>query len=125
MLCWNGEAWRIDSEPLVVGTNDTSQVLALLLKAVNSNGDVPGALQRLQGEFAIVFYDAIRGAVWYGRDWAGRRSLLKKTDSDGGIAIASVGGDGDGWVEVDAGGWWRLDVSTGAEEWVGSGMKVG
>lgn len=86
----------------------------------------------MQGEYALVFHDRVRNCVWYGRDWAGRRSLVKKRECGGGLVVASVLPEeesvkDDGWEEVTAGGLWKLHVESGEEEWIGEedGERVG
>lgn len=128
-LCWNGEAWRINGIPIAPGVNDTTQVFAQLLAA---DGAVENILGKIEGEFAFVFYDAVRAKVWYGREWAGRRSLVRRMGADGGMQVASVGDEEGEWEEVDAGGVWCLDVESGEEVWIDTirdgeraGQKVG
>ncbi|KAI5805969.1 asparagine synthase-domain-containing protein [Geopyxis carbonaria] len=115
LLCWNGNAWRIHGQDLLAGINDTQEVFKLLNDGTHEVNDLMG---KLDGEYAFVFYDAPRQKVWYGRDWAGRRSLVKRVNEDGAVHIASVGDGEAGWVEVDAGGLWCLDIDSGTEQWV-------
>ncbi|KAI5852026.1 asparagine synthase-domain-containing protein [Tricharina praecox] len=110
VLCWNGEAWRITGVPLPPGENDTLAVFELLL-ARGIDG-----LRELEGEFAFVFYDAPLGVCWFGRDWAGRRSLVMRREEDT-LMVASVGDDKGGWEEIETGGVWRSDVVSGEMIW--------
>lgn len=111
VLCWNGNLWRVSGSPLELDENDTQAVFRQLLDA--PEGAVDRVLGAIEGEYAFVFYDAVRDTVWYGRDWLGRRSLLRKID-DGALVISSVGVEEEtGWEEVEAGGLWRVNVKGG------------
>lgn len=117
VLCWNGEAWCIRGAPIAHSANDTREVFEVLLAA--PGGNVQDVLRDVEGEFSFVFYDARAGVCWFGRDWAGRRSLVMRTSSDG-LEVASVG-DGIGgspWNEVEAGGVWKIDVEKDVSTWV-------
>lgn len=81
VLCWNGEAWKIDGQ--TVQGNDSTQVLQLLLNASSSESPqhqganaIAAALTKIDGPFAFVFFDARTSTIYYGRDRLGRRSLL-------------------------------------------------
>lgn len=100
VLCWNGEAWRVNGSPLEPGINDGAAIFQLLLAR---GKDVSAVMERVEGPWAMVYWDAAAGRLWYGRDALGRRSLLCKSDDEGGLVVASVG-DGHGWSEVDADG---------------------
>ncbi|KAH0615065.1 uncharacterized protein H6S33_000701 [Morchella sextelata] len=100
VLCWNGEAWRVNGSPLEPGVNDGAAIFQLLLAG---GEDVPAVMERVEGPWAMVYWDAVAGRLWYGRDALGRRSLLWKNDGERGLVVASVG-DGHGWSEVDADG---------------------
>jgi len=111
VLCWNGEAWRISGTPLAPGENDTLAMFNLLLtRGVDGVRDV-------EGEFAFVFYDAALGICWFGRDWAGRRSLVLRRENGDGLMVASVGDGMGGWDEVETGGVWMFDVVSGEMIW--------
>lgn len=108
-LCWNGEAWTENGQ--VIGGNDSQHVFTLLLRACQSTPDpstetVIDALTSIAGPFAFVFYDAISCRLFYGRDHLGRRSLLSRATSDGGMAFCSITDMplSPGWKEVEAGG---------------------
>lgn len=119
VLCWNGEAWRIGDDPLLPGANDGEEVFKLLL-AAGAGKDLKDALESVAGPYALVYYDAVAGRVWFGRDSLGRRSLLYRGLGAGlekGFVIASVG-DGSkeaGWKEVEADGLRYLDLVTGGQ----------
>lgn len=108
VLCWNGEAWTIDGKPQ--SGNDTQVVLGLLRDSVqglsNPTQSVAAALSRIAGPYAFVFFDALRGRLFYGRDFLGRRSLMTRITDDGELLIASVsdGTHAGQWTEVDAAG---------------------
>ncbi len=116
ILCWNGEAWKIDDK-VVVG-NDAVAVLDLLNNYTNledrdsstqrcRNGSnecrVVDAMSRITGPYAFVYYDAHRRQIFYGRDVLGRRSLLVNKHQKGSFAISSICDPEtpEGWVEVE------------------------
>jgi asparagine synthetase B (glutamine-hydrolysing) len=117
LLCWNGEAWSIDAVRPV--SNDTEAVYELLSSATypqdhtntesttsESVNGIAGALARIAGPYAFVFFDRTRGNLYFGRDFLGRRSLMTKTTSDGDLVISSIseGEPTDGWQELAADG---------------------
>ncbi|KAI5853015.1 asparagine synthase-domain-containing protein [Morchella snyderi] len=117
VLCWNGEAWRVNGSPLEPGVNDGAVIFQLLLAG---GKDVPAVMEHVEGPWAMVYWDAVAGRLWYGRDALGRRSLLWKNDEEAGLVVASVG-DGHGWSEVDADGLrWVLvgGGETGVVPWI-------
>jgi asparagine synthetase B (glutamine-hydrolysing) len=113
ILCWNGEAWLIDDEP-VMG-NDSLVVYDILLKASldseNPEAMILKTFTRIRGPFACVFYDSRQQKVYFGRDCLGRRSLVTATASNGDLTIASVScSDNRTWVEVDAAGMYVISL---------------
>ena len=125
ILCWNGEAWKINGSP-VVG-NDTVVILDLLLKAVaprsisdpnkilsneETSQAVVDVLSMVCGPSAFVFYDAQWNRIFYGRDALGRRSLLHKIDQDGNLSLCSIrcSSTTEDWAEVEAGYIYRFDL---------------
>lgn len=93
VLCWNGEAWKINGESF--DGNDTELVFDLFLRAVR--GDRENAAHRLaeavaniSGPFAFVFYDAAHSRIFFSRDCLGRRSLLQGFDDDGSLKVCSL-----------------------------------
>ncbi|KAH8154286.1 uncharacterized protein LAJ45_02054 [Morchella importuna] len=100
VLCWNGEAWRANGSPLEPGVNDGAAIFQRLLAG---GDDVAAVMECVEGPWAMVYWDAVAGRLWYGRDALGRRSLLWRSDEEGRLVVASVG-DGHGWSEVDADG---------------------
>ena len=129
LLCWNGEAWKIDNA-LVQG-NDAKAVFDLLLQASQSSGAYPQvessspdkglqttvqAIGSITGPYAFVFYDAQSRRVFYGRDALGRRSLVTKRYGTRSLAISSVpdATEVDGWEEVEADGIYMLDLERNA-----------
>jgi asparagine synthetase B (glutamine-hydrolysing) len=117
VLCWNGEAWRVDSNP-VIG-NDGQRVFEALLKAssqklsLNSNAAVLEVLRSISGPFAFAFLDKIHGHIFFGRDRLGRRSLLYNTESlHGCMEFASTSDPGSlCWKEVEADAIYQLSCS--------------
>ena len=129
LLCWNGEAWKIDNA-LVQG-NDAKAVFDLLLQASQSCSNYPQdgssspdkglqnviqAIGSITGPYAFVFYDAHCRRVFYGRDALGRRSLVTKRYGAGSLAISSVpdATEVDGWDEIEADGVYMLDFEGNA-----------
>lgn len=78
ILCWNGEAFRYDGEP--VAGNDARFVFHKL-----SELSPLEVLAKIDGPWAMVYYDGTK--VIYGKDRTGRRSLLRHTN---GICLTSV-----------------------------------
>ncbi|EPE31605.1 Adenine nucleotide alpha hydrolases-like protein [Glarea lozoyensis ATCC 20868] len=132
ILCWNGEAWAVDSTP-VVG-NDGKFVFDLLLKASSSNlsstesvDAIVKVLRSISGPFAFVFLDSNHGFMYFGRDCLGRRSLLLNKDTSPlAMELSSCADHLDSnWKEVEADGIYQLslNVQTGTEETeTGSGI---
>ena len=111
ILCWNGEAWKIGSEPIV--GNDGQKVFEAMLRAsatqnsvVGSNHCVFEVLKSICGPFAFVFLDNSRKQLFFGRDRLGRRSLLyNNVDHANAIEFSSVADPTRGlWKEVEADG---------------------
>ena len=123
-LCWNGEAWSIGGKP--TSGNDTEAVHSLLANALesSSNGDdaltdltesaerIAKALSQVSGPYAFVFFDQLRGRVFFGRDFLGRRSLLRSTTQNGDLLISSVSGGqrDDAWTEIEPDGVYYVDL---------------
>ncbi|KAL7628289.1 hypothetical protein AAE478_002488 [Parahypoxylon ruwenzoriense] len=118
VLCWNGEAWRIDGQS-VSSKNDSELVLAQLdatdrYSAESRESHILNVLRSVDGPFAFLFYDAQIKRVYFGRDRLGRRSLLSNEAEDGNsisfssIAYVPVAG----WKEVQADGIYSLDLNT-------------
>ncbi|KAF2816406.1 uncharacterized protein BDZ99DRAFT_375648 [Mytilinidion resinicola] len=119
VLCWNGEAWKIGSEH--VQGNDSQKVLELLVevssgetseRSASGDRNILAAISSISGPFALVFYDAPRGRVYYGRDCLGRRSLLKRTNTEEGLTLSSICSTdiADHWTEVEADGIYAVDI---------------
>lgn len=123
ILCWNGEAWKNDDR--AIEGNDAQAVFEILLKseasadlppAPNERGDVDDAvvqvLRRITGPYAFIFYNARYGRIFYGRDFLGRRSLLRSNGQGGSITISSVcsGPSSGTWDEVEANGVYVIDL---------------
>lgn len=117
VLCWNGEAWRIASTTITA--DDALAVFDVLLQAAAqdfSSGNakacnhVASAIASLVGPFALVFYDAQNGLVYYGRDCLGRRSLLCKSRAADEMTLASIGCADDDYHEVEADGIYIVDL---------------
>jgi len=127
VLCWNGEAWRINGRP--VPGNDGEAVFSLLQPPAESSDQargshIVGVLRSIEGPFAFFYYDSVARCVYYGRDRLGRRSLLIKSSSNPeSIVLASVASVPTiGWEEVSSNGIWSIDLST--YEGVSSGVSM-
>lgn len=116
VLCWNGEAWKLDNK--LIEQNDARVVFDVLLKTVGSDDSSPVSdggrdvdeavaqvFSRVSGPYAFIFYHATNRSVYYGRDFLGRRSLLRSGEG-GSITISSVCGGFPArhWAEVEANG---------------------
>jgi asparagine synthetase B (glutamine-hydrolysing) len=120
VFCWNGEAWRIGSEP-VIG-NDGQKIFEALLQASSqtlvsdSIAAVLGVLRSISGPFAFVFLDKIHGHIYFGRDRLGRRSLLYNTESPPGcMEIASTSDpDRQCWKEIEADAIYQFSCNHGS-----------
>ncbi|KAK3379200.1 asparagine synthase-domain-containing protein [Lasiosphaeria ovina] len=116
VLCWNGEAWRIDG--LGVDGNDGEAILARLMKASASPPAVaaaPGSereaaildvFRAVEGPFSFVYFDAPTETLFFGRDRLGRRSLMiDSNDASGELTLSSIAEACDpSWKEVEADG---------------------
>jgi asparagine synthetase B (glutamine-hydrolysing) len=123
-LCWNGEAWSVGGEPTT--GNDTEVIHKLLADALKASSSlhtdpmepiasatvVSEALSTVAGPYAFVLFEHSRGRLFFGRDFLGRRSLLKMITEDGDLVISSVsdGKPDDGWTEVVANGVYCVDL---------------
>ena len=94
VLCWNGEAWKIDGTQ--IEGNDSMQIFHLLLQASRSpesehhQRDIVQVLSKIAGPFAFVFYDAPNSMIYYGRDRLGRRSLLVEHGKEDSLTLCST-----------------------------------
>ncbi|ORY09593.1 asparagine synthase-domain-containing protein [Clohesyomyces aquaticus] len=124
ILCWNGEAWKIGTEP--VQGNDAQLIFDLLLKSSSGGeGQKEASIERvvdvvstIRGPFAFVFFDAPKSHLYYGRDCLGRRSLLLKSIANGDFILSSVCDNDteDQWSELDADGLYVLDLKFGSPQ---------
>jgi len=122
VLCWNGEAWRIASKPII--GNDGQRLFDLLMEAINSQKSVPESavaicsiLRAISGPFAFVFVDTIHNQIYFSRDRLGRRSLLYNIDSDStSLCLSSVADlHGGSWREIEADGIYQLSLEARIE----------
>jgi asparagine synthetase B (glutamine-hydrolysing) len=119
VLCWNGEAWKINDDRL--SGNDSSVVFEKLLEAcsVNSNPhtEVLRILSQIRGPYAFVFYDGSHQELYFGRDVLGRRSLLSRSNGKDSLTISSIGDNAshEGWTEVEADGTYVMSSLTSSE----------
>ncbi|KAI0406812.1 asparagine synthase-domain-containing protein [Xylaria palmicola] len=117
VLCWNGEAWRINGQP-VIG-NDGEAVFSMLQSSTSLPGEarethVVDVLRAVEGPFAFVYYDSAAERVYYGRDRLGRRSLLIKRSPDAdSVMLSSVASvPTAGWEEVSSDGIWSISLQS-------------
>lgn len=118
-LCWNGEAWKIQGEP--VQGNDGEAVLALLSAAsrLDSTEAILDVMRSIEGPFAFMYLDKPSGVLYYGRDRLGRRSLLLHSSADT-LQLSSIAqSSSTGWVEVEADGCYTLSLDPSSFEIVG------
>jgi asparagine synthetase B (glutamine-hydrolysing) len=119
-LCWNGEAWKYENEP--ISGNDSDVVFAnisSLSKAEDCNTSVSSskvmqqALNRITGPYAFVYYHPRSNTLFFGRDPLGRRSLMYRVDESGNFILSTISGQRDqGWAEVEADGIYSLDLKS-------------
>ncbi|CAN0330863.1 unnamed protein product [Ectocarpus sp. 12 AP-2014] len=86
VLLWNGEAraWRVfDGLDIGPGESDTAAVLRTL-SSTYSHQEVAAALGGISGPFSFVYWCPGRRALYYGRDPAGRRSLVLRSPRSSG-----------------------------------------
>lgn len=119
ILCWNGEAWRLDRRQ--VEGNDGEAIHDLLTKAsaldASSRQDaVLNVLRAIEGPFAFVYYDKSMQKLFFGRDRLGRRSLMLAQDGiSGDLVISSIAEACDPrWKEVEANGIYVVEVGRGS-----------
>ncbi|ETS86367.1 hypothetical protein PFICI_00195 [Pestalotiopsis fici W106-1] len=117
VLCWNGEAWRIDGQ--AVEGNDGEEIFArlaanALVEDEQRRSYTIDVLRQIQGPFACLYYDAPGKCLYYGRDRLGRRSLLvNHSEAVGGIAFSSVSDSQVAdWKEVTADGIYAISLNT-------------
>lgn len=122
ILCWNGEAWKVNGTSIV--GNDAVVIMSLLVEAVGSSFSKDKALDgattqavlnvmsSISGPFAFLFFDAQSQRIFYGRDSLGRRSLLQNLATDGSLSLSSICKftGTDGWTEVEAGCIYKVDL---------------
>lgn len=146
-LCWNGEAWSIGGLP--TAGDDTQSMHSLLIEATKTPDHaahsalcqrkfvaetVARHLSTVAGPYAFVFYDKAHSRMLFGRDFLGRRSLLRRITDKGELLLSSVStgsdtsqeaGEGSQWTEVEADGLYCVDFATndlhstspGVERW--------
>ena len=123
ILCWNGEAWKVNGTTIV--GNDAVFIMNLLVETVGSHrassikeealeGSTTQAvldvISSISGPFAFLFFDAQSQMIFYGRDSLGRRSLVQSIATDGSFSLSSIckSTGTDGWTEAEAGCLYRV-----------------
>lgn len=122
-LLWNGEVYRApflpdvssqDTHSLSIGSekNDTEEIAKSFLSLPPMQ-----ALEQVEGEYSLVYFDAKSRKVVFGRDPQGRRSLMAAKLLDNTFVLSStplsIPGLSTEWVEVDTKGLYTLDLETG------------
>lgn len=114
VLCWNGEAWRIDGRR--VQGNDGEAIFVQLSEAtasVASRDSVLSVFRSIEGPFAFVYYDNLSRSLYFGRDRLGRRSLMMKNTASGELILCSIAESQDqSWTEIEADGIYAIDLSS-------------
>lgn len=118
VLCWNGEAWRIDGQP--INSNNDGELILAKLDAIDApshedrESHILNVLRSIDGPFAFLFYDTQIKRLYFGRDRLGRRSLLFNEAEDGNsISFSSIADvPATGWKEVEALGISCLNLET-------------
>lgn len=118
VLCWNGEAWRIDGQP--IGSENDGELILAKLDATDSSSSesreshILNIIRSIDGPFAFLFYDAQFKRLYFGRDRLGRRSLLINQAEDGNsISFSSIADiSAAGWKEVEADGVYALNLES-------------
>ncbi|XP_067994000.1 asparagine synthetase domain-containing protein 1 [Melanerpes formicivorus] len=112
VFLWNGEIFN----GVHVGDveNDT-KVMFHHLALCSSEADILSLFSLLRGPWSFIYYQASRHALWFGRDYFGRRSLLwhfsGEADSTFCLASVSVQSEsGNQWQEVPASGIFKIDL---------------
>lgn len=124
-LCWNGEAWSVAGEQ--PNGNDTKLVFEILEKATSEPIQpldsleelsfcakrISQAMSQVAGPYAFVFHDPANCRLYFGRDFLGRRSLLRRVTEDGDVILTSItdGAVEGSWSEVEADGVYCIDLS--------------
>ncbi|EKD15809.1 uncharacterized protein L3040_003335 [Drepanopeziza brunnea f. sp. 'multigermtubi'] len=119
-LCWNGEAWKIGSNP--VTGNDGQAVFDVLIQASSADSstskstiEILKVLKSISGPFAFVFFDKNHGQVYFGRDRLGRRSLLFSSNEVlDTFQLSSIGDEAGSWREVEADAVYQLSLDSRA-----------
>jgi asparagine synthetase B (glutamine-hydrolysing) len=126
VLCWNGEAWKLDGKPIYV--YDAGAVFKSLLafartcphgSGIGSEEYTAGilalrtTLDAISGPYSFLFYDGLSQRVFCGRDPLGRRSLLIKSTVPRGLVISSIsdGPSSEAWEEVEPDNLYVLDLA--------------
>lgn len=87
LLVLDGQLYNAEElRPLVGGPAGGD---AALLLALARRFGLAGALERVNGDFAVAFYDGDRRTLWLGRDRFGLKPLYYLRTGDGGVAFAS------------------------------------
>ncbi|XP_076011951.1 asparagine synthetase domain-containing protein 1 [Genypterus blacodes] len=118
VLLWNGEIFG--GLPMTPEENDTA-VLSERLAACSSPSGILSVLSSIRGPWGFIYYQQAADALWFGRDFFGRRSLLWKFEAETqALVLTSVAAltperDRPSWQEVPAVGVYRIDLKAAAE----------
>ena len=107
VLLWNGDVFRKDIGRL---ESDTKWLSDELGKA-SSDQEIVHILASVKGPRAFIYYRKRQGAVFYGKDFFGRHSLLK-TEGQNYLVLTSVAQPGtNDFEEVAALGVYKVDLA--------------
>ncbi|NXR08065.1 ASND1 protein, partial [Semnornis frantzii] len=112
VFLWNGE---IFSGVCVGDLENDTKVMFHHLVLCSSEADILSLFSSLRGPWSFIYYQASRHALWFGRDYFGRRSLLWQfgDEADSTLCLASVSvqsQSGNQWQEVPASGIFKIDL---------------
>lgn len=106
LLQWNGEVYA----GLEVGDRSDTLVLFEALHALSGLEAICTLISRIKGEYAFSLYDKTEGALYYGRDYFGRRSLVVSTTLETLQVCSVIPQDRSDFIELSAAGIWRVDL---------------
>jgi asparagine synthetase B (glutamine-hydrolysing) len=113
LLLFNGEIFGGNYYDQLNGGNDT-EFISNALSNAKSQQDILNVISEIHGPFSIIYWKKSLQRLYYGRDFLGRRSLLKlKSKENNSFILASVSEvfeDNDEWEEVPTTGVFVMDL---------------
>ncbi|PWA00623.1 hypothetical protein BB558_003327 [Smittium angustum] len=114
LLLFNGEIFS--GLQIGLGDNDGVRLFEMLQNLGNDSDSIFKIFSTIRGPYSFVYFKKTVGKIWFGRDFLGRRSLLKHVGLDKNIFVLSSTGyennDSKFWEEVCAPYIHCLDVSS-------------